>query len=370
MSHLERLSGIFPPMATPFCDQKLDLDAVVYNIEKMNQTGVLGVMPLGSNGEFRAVNDEETVSIIKTNNKHLPPDKTLIAGAGRDSAYYTVEMVKRVADAGADYASIVTPHYFAEKMTDEALCRYYEYVADRSPIPLLLYCVPIYAGGVVISYAAVKHLAQHENIVGMKDTTKEDIAGYIAAGKDGAEFHVLAGTIKKFLGGLKLGAVGGVLSVAVYLPQLCAALHTCQRQKCRASVLILLQICDHPLCSLFIVRHNILDTASKRCLHCNFIFFFYLDDVRHNTDQTFFPVLAAHNTTDAVSVSVISFCNIFQRLQSGGFSVICSLSDPQFFLLLIQLALKLCDVLFIDRDQILKRLNLRCDLFESPSLLL
>ena len=113
--------------------------------------------------------------------------------------------------------------------------------------------------------------------------------------------------------------------------RLCAALHTCQRQKCRASVLILLQICDHPLCSLFIVRHNILDTASKRCLYCNFIFFFYLDDVRHNTDQTFFPVLAAHNTTDAVSVSVISFCNIFQRLQSGGFSVICSLTDPQFF---------------------------------------
>lgn len=224
MSHLERLSGIFPPMATPFRDQKLDLDAVVYNIEKMNQTGVRGVMPLGSNGEFRAVNDEETVSLIKTYKKHLAPDKTLIAGAGRDSAYYTVEMVKRVADAGADYASIVTPHYFAEKMTDEALCRYYEYVADRSPIPLLLYCVPIYAGGVVISYAAVKHLAQHENIVGMKDTTKEDIAGYIAAGKDGAEFHVLAGTIKKFLGGLKLGAVGGVLSVAVYLPQLCADL--------------------------------------------------------------------------------------------------------------------------------------------------
>ena len=83
MSHLERLSGIFPPMATPFRDQKLDLDAVVYNIEKMNQTGVRGVMPLGSNGEFRAVNDEETVALIKTYKKHLAPDKTLIAGAGR-----------------------------------------------------------------------------------------------------------------------------------------------------------------------------------------------------------------------------------------------------------------------------------------------
>ena len=224
MSHLERLQGIFPPMATPFCDQKLDLDAVIFNIEKMNQTGVRGVMPLGSNGEFRAVDDDETTALIKTYRKYLAPDKTLIAGAGRDSAYYTVEAVKRVADAGADYVSVVTPHYFADKMTDDALCHYYEYVADRSPVPVLLYCVPIYAGGVVISYDAVKRLAQHDNIVGMKDTTKEDIAGYIAAGQNGAEFHVLAGTIKKFLGGLKLGAVGGVLSVAVYLPQLCADL--------------------------------------------------------------------------------------------------------------------------------------------------
>lgn len=224
MSHLERLQGIFPPMTTPFRDQKLDLGAVIFNIEKMNQTGVRGVMPLGSNGEFRAVDDDETVALIKTYRKYLAPDKTLIAGAGRDSAYYTVETVKRVADAGADYVSVVTPHYFADKMTDAALCQYYEYVADRSSVPVLLYCVPIYAGGVVISYEAVKRLAQHDNIVGMKDTTKEDISGYIASGQNGAEFYVLAGTIKKFLDGIKRGAVGGVLSAAVYLPQLCADL--------------------------------------------------------------------------------------------------------------------------------------------------
>lgn len=224
MNHLKRLQGIFPPMATPFRDQKLDLDAVIFNIEKMNQTGVRGVMPLGSNGEFRAVDDDETIALIKTYRKYLAPDKTLIAGAGRDSAYYTAELVKQVADAGADYVSVVTPHYFAGKMTDDALLQFYEYVADRSPVPMLIYCVPVYAGGVVISYDVVKRLAQHDNIVGMKDTTKENISGYIEAGKNGAEFHVLAGTIKKLLDGLKLGAVGGVLSVAVYLPQLCADL--------------------------------------------------------------------------------------------------------------------------------------------------
>ncbi len=224
MKHRAKLEGIFPPMTTPFTDQKLDLDMARCNIEGMNETGIRGFMPLGSNGEFRSLSDDESVELLKTYRRYMAPDKTLIAGAGRDSAYSTVEFIKRAADAGADYVSVVTPHYFANKMTDEALCRYYTYVADRSPVPVMIYCVPCYAGGVVISFDAIRILAAHENIVGMKDTTSEDIASYVNAVPAGAEYHVLAGTIKKFLYGLKVGAVGGVLSIAVYLPQLCVKL--------------------------------------------------------------------------------------------------------------------------------------------------
>jgi 4-hydroxy-2-oxoglutarate aldolase len=109
-------------------------------------------------------------------------------------------------------------------MTDEALIRYFTEVAVHSPIPVLRYCAPAYAAGVLISPAAVTQLAKHPNIVGMKDTSKEAIAGYVKAVPAGVEFYVMAGTITKFYYGLSSGAIGGVLSIANYFPELCCEL--------------------------------------------------------------------------------------------------------------------------------------------------
>jgi 4-hydroxy-2-oxoglutarate aldolase len=64
-------------------------------------------------------------------------------------------------------------------------------------------------------------LAAHPNIAGMKDTSKEDISIYVNAVPEGANFYVLAGTINKFYAGLLAGAIGGVISMANYLPEMC-----------------------------------------------------------------------------------------------------------------------------------------------------
>lgn len=220
----ERLDGVFPPVMTPFVGGKIDFPGLTSNIEKMNVTRMRGYMPLGSNGEFRSLTDDEALSVLKVIIGTKAADKTLMAGTGRESAYATIEFTKRVADLGADFASVLTPHYYAKKMTDEALIRFFTEVADESPIPILMYCAPGFAAGVVITPKAVSELARHPNIVGMKDTSKEDIAGYVKAVPSGAEFHVLAGTVTKFLYGLQSGAVGGVLSMANYFPELCCEL--------------------------------------------------------------------------------------------------------------------------------------------------
>jgi 4-hydroxy-2-oxoglutarate aldolase len=223
----EKLSGVFPPVMTPFfADGKIDYDGLAYNIEKMNQTNLGGYMPLGSNGEFRSLTDEESLEILKLIVKKKSPGKTLMAGTGRESAWATIEFTKKAADAGAEFASVLTPYYYVKKMNDEALIRFFSDVADASPIPVLMYCAPAFAGGVIISTAAVSHLAPHPNIVGMKDTSKEDIAGYVKAAPAGVEFHVLAGSISKYYYGLTVGAIGGILSIANYLPAEC-----CEIQK-------------------------------------------------------------------------------------------------------------------------------------------
>jgi 4-hydroxy-2-oxoglutarate aldolase len=220
----EKLSGVFPPVMTPFVGGKIDFVKLTSNIEKMNATRLRGYMPLGSNGEFRSLTDEESLAVVKTIAGTKGKDKTLMVGTGRESAYATIEFTKRVAGLGADFASVLTPHYYAKKMTDPALVRYFTEVADASPIPVLIYCAPGFAAGVIISTKAISELASHPNLVGMKDTSKEDIAAYVRAVPAGVEFHVLAGSVTKFFYGLRNGAVGGVLSMANYFPELCCDL--------------------------------------------------------------------------------------------------------------------------------------------------
>ncbi|MDR2587835.1 MAG: dihydrodipicolinate synthase family protein [Spirochaetales bacterium] len=218
----QKLSGVFPPVMTPFfADGRIDYSGLDFNIEKMNESPLGGYMPLGSNGEFRSLTDEEALEVLAHIVKKKAPGRTVMAGTGRESAWATIEFTKKAADAGAEFASVLTPYYYVKKMNDEALIRFFSDVADSSPIPVLMYCAPGFAGGVIISAKAVSELARHPNIAGMKDTSKEDIADYVKAVPAGAEFHVLAGSISKYYYGLTVGAIGGILSIANYLPAEC-----------------------------------------------------------------------------------------------------------------------------------------------------
>ena len=213
----EMLSGVYPPMMTPFKeDQTLDEEALIFNTEKYSETGIKG-----SNGEFKSLTEEESIKVVKLTRKYLSKDKALMVGAGRESSYATVEFAKKAADEGADFVSLLTPFYFKGKMTDEAMINHFTYVADHSPVPVLVYCAPKFAAGLLISPEVVGKLADHPNIVGMKDTSGEPISSYTEAVK-GKDFYVLAGTINKYMDALLCGGVGGVLSASNYLPDECA----------------------------------------------------------------------------------------------------------------------------------------------------
>ena len=224
MGHIENLSGVFPPVATPFKDEQVALEQLAENIIKYNTTDLKGYMILGSNGEFRSVTDDEALKIADVVARNKKPDKILIAGAARESTYATIKFTEKLSDLGVDYVAILAPHYFVGKMTDETLIRHYTSVADQSKIPITVYNAPKFSAGLLISPQVIAALADHPNIVGLKDTSKEDIAQYVNAVPKNAEFAVLAGTINKFYEGLLKGAVGGVLSLADYLPQKCCEL--------------------------------------------------------------------------------------------------------------------------------------------------
>lgn len=221
----EKLHGIIIPAVTPFDEKgEIDFQRMKFNYEKWNQTDVKGYMCLGSNGEFRALSDRESLEVIRAASKYRSAGKTLIAGIGRESLHETkafLDMLKEE-KIEVDYVSVITPCYFAGLMTDEAMVEYYKDVADYSSYPVLLYCAPGFVNQVCISVEAVRQLADHPNIYGIKDTSKNMMESYMKAVAGRDDFDVLAGSLGNLWTCLEMGGCGGVVSAANYFPDQCA----------------------------------------------------------------------------------------------------------------------------------------------------
>ena len=216
--------GIYVPMVTPFIEgtESVDYDGMTENAAKLCAAGVTGLMPLGSNGEFRSLNDDESLKVLRAVKRGKDPNVTLMVGAGRESAHATIEWIRKCADAGAEKVFVLTPSFFAKTVGEEGLLRFYSAVADHSPVPIVLYAAPVYAGGVELPGKVVKALSSHSNCIGMKDTSKQPVNEYRPYCSN--KFQILAGSQGKFFDWMTNGAVGGVLSAANYAPEICVRL--------------------------------------------------------------------------------------------------------------------------------------------------
>jgi 4-hydroxy-2-oxoglutarate aldolase len=218
-------AGVFPPIPTPF-DAKGEVayDALAANLERWDAYDLAGYIVLGSNGEGVLLSDEERNRVWQVVRRGIPRSKLMIAGTGGQSTRGTIALTRLAADAGADAALVVTPHYYGPKMTADALVRHYEAVADASPIPILIYNVPKFTG-VNMDAAAIARAAEHDNVVGTKDTSGNITQLAQTVHLAGPGFQVLAGSANFFLAGLAVGAVGGILALANIAPDRCLELY-------------------------------------------------------------------------------------------------------------------------------------------------
>ena len=214
-----RLSGVLPPIPTPFDSQgEVAYAHLAENLERWNAYDLAGYVVLGSNGEVVYLTEQEKLRVLETSRQVIPPDKLLVAGTGSESTRATIALTSQAARAGADVALLVTPHYYGGKMTPESLVRHYQAVADAVPIPIVLYNVPKFTH-VDLDAQTIARLAQHPNIVGIKDSEGNvaklaDVVRLVDPG-----FQVLAGSAGFILAGLAVGAVGGVVALANIAPQ-------------------------------------------------------------------------------------------------------------------------------------------------------
>lgn len=273
------IEGIFAAITTPFyADERVYYRKLEANVARYSRSLLAGMVVLGSTGEAVELNDEETREVLKIAAEAAAPEKVLIAGVARESVRATVELAEAAAAARYDAVLVRTPTYYAPMMSEAAVLHYFRSVADRSPLPVLLYNIPRFAP-YKIPVEVVAELAQHPNILGIKDSTgdveqtkalieatkdaprrtvpvtavfepvtgrmliprKESEGGFVPAGDLGSGvavavappapavktrtrevgFQVLTGSTGTLLEALEAGAAGAVLAFAACAPQAC-----------------------------------------------------------------------------------------------------------------------------------------------------
>lgn len=221
------LDGVFAPAATPFdrVTGEAEVVALRANVRAWMRAPLAGVVLFGSTGEGVLLDEDERVRLLEATRELVDGGRLLLAGTGAESTRATIRLCRAAAAAGADAVLVQPPAYYRPQMTPEALRDHFTAVAEASPVPVVLYQVPPRFSGVELPPGLVGELSRHPNVAGIKDSSGDlkSVAALVDACPRGCA--VLAGSGAVLYGAMEVGAVGGILGVAVLMPEECAAIH-------------------------------------------------------------------------------------------------------------------------------------------------
>jgi 4-hydroxy-2-oxoglutarate aldolase len=164
------LHGIFPPITTPFYpDGNIYYKKLEANVERYSRTPCAGIVVLGSTGEAVMLSSQVQRDVLRVAREATAPNKVLIAGTGAESVVETLALTEYAAEIGYEVALIRTPHFYRSQMKPANMLAFYRMVADRSPIPVLLYNVPPFTAYDLPAELVIE-LADHPNVVGIKES--------------------------------------------------------------------------------------------------------------------------------------------------------------------------------------------------------
>ncbi len=227
--------GVYVPTVTFFFDdsEDLDLDTLARHVVRLARGGVAGITTQGSNGEAVHLSHHERKLVTKTTRNaldragysHLP----VIVGCGSQSTRETIELCRGALQAGGDYALVLPPSYYKPSYALNSVVEFFEDVADRSPIPILIYNYPGAVAGIDLDSDVITKLAKHPNIVGCKLTCgNTGKLGRIAAAVDaatpsdnGSGFMCMGGSADFTLQTLVVGGSGVICGLGNVTPKAC-----------------------------------------------------------------------------------------------------------------------------------------------------
>lgn len=208
-------TGAATALITPFKDGKIDYVSMGKLIEWQIGQGIDALVICGTTGEAAALSPVEKTQLVKfavdLTDKRVP----VIAGAGTNSTAATVELAKKMENAGADGLLIVTPYY--NKCTDSGLIAHYETVAEKVSTPIIMYSVSSRTG-VNISPRIVKILSDHPMITGIKEASGNISQICEIASCVNDSFSLYSGNDDQTVPVLSLGGIGCISTVSNIIP--------------------------------------------------------------------------------------------------------------------------------------------------------
>lgn len=233
------LTGLTTALATPFDPQgQVDLEAWEQLLQQQLSAGVQGLVVAGSTGEAASLTEREYESLLQAAVSLVAGHVPILAGTGLSSTSKTIALTRRAANAGADYALVVTPPYV--RPTQRGLVAHYQAVAEASSIPIVVYNVPSRTGCDLLP-ETLKDLANHPGIAGIKEATAEPNRMRTLCQLRHAQFVVLSGDDGSAAESLLAGADGVISVLSNVLPRTCRRLWDLVQQ---ADVIAVRALCD------------------------------------------------------------------------------------------------------------------------------
>ncbi len=209
--------GLFTALITPFKGGKIDYSALEKIISKQIESGVDGVVPMGTTGESPTVSFDEHKDIIERVVKLADKRVKVIAGTGANSTEEAIYLSKAAEDAGADGILSVNPYY--NKPTQEGLIKHFEHIAGSISIPVVLYNIPGRTGINFLPESVKELLQRVDNIAAMKEASGDLNQMMRLIELCGDNLTVLSGDDNLLLPLLSIGGEGVISVLGNILPE-------------------------------------------------------------------------------------------------------------------------------------------------------
>jgi dihydrodipicolinate synthase/N-acetylneuraminate lyase len=225
---------VLPALITPFTRTgDLDLEAFAANLTTLTDRGIKGFLVGSSTGEGPYLEPGERAELVDAARDTLGRSPFLVSGVAAESLRLARKQVKEAAAGGADAVLVITPTSLARDRND-LVEQFYLDLADKSPLPVIIYSVPKYTAyePPIETIAAV---AAHENVLGMKDSAGNPVRKAQIVEAAGEDFYLFAGASKAITLSMAAGAYGAITASGNYAPELLLGLVKTARRSSAAA---------------------------------------------------------------------------------------------------------------------------------------